>query len=44
VPEDEVAVMIVILLLKSVLSVRNGSHIRNALSINDRKTEVLAIV
>ena len=44
VPEDEVAVMIVILLLKSVLSVRNGSHIRNALSINDRMTEVFAIV
>ena len=44
VPEDEVAVMVVIVLLKSVISVRNGSHIRNALSINDRITEVSAIV
>ena len=41
---DEIAVMIVIVLLKSVISVRNGSHTRNALSINDRITEVFAIV
>ena len=41
---DEIAVMIVIVLLKSVISVRNGSHSRNALSINDRITEVFAIV
>lgn len=39
----EVAVMIMILLLKSALSVRNGSYLNNTISINQRLLEVLEL-
>lgn len=39
----EVAVMIMILLLKSALSIRNGSYLNNTISINQRLLEVLEL-
>jgi len=44
VPEDDITVMVVIMLLKPVPSLRNESDMRIALSINDGLTEIFAIV
>ncbi len=38
---SDISLMVVILLLKSLLSVRNGHHIHNSLSIDDRLLEVI---
>lgn len=43
-PEREVAVMAMIIVLKSAISVRNKSYLHNTTSINDRVLEVMRLV